>query len=93
MKREKIVSMALTNDEHKDIMTYIATQLIDNDTVVRKSELMREAIFKFIRNGNSSSSIDTPVDDEQADEQHEQYPDKPALSDPTAFNFDDLNLD
>ena len=90
---KKQVNIWIDEEIHAELVKQCGHMQMESGRIVKVSTIAAEIVTKHMSNGNSSSSIDTPVDDEQADEQHEQYPDKPAPSDPTAFNFDDLNLD
>ena len=90
MAKTKLKSFLLTTEEEQEINDYITDKIKSTGVNVSASDIFREAIFKFIRNGNSSPSVDTSVDDTQDNEQDtEQAP----ANTPAAFDFSGLDLD
>ena len=90
MKRERVVSVAMTETEDKEFNIYMAKLTIEREGErVTKSDIMREALMKYIRNGKPEAEQDDKQDDEQ--EPAELSPEEP--TDLEHNPFADLNFD
>jgi len=64
MKREKILHMAVTEDEYKELILLMNTKMADDEKRYTISTYLREFMFKPHINGNSSPSEETVIDEE-----------------------------
>lgn len=96
MKRNKMISCALTEDEVKEITEYRLKIFSETGTIPVQSDVMRDAIFKHIRNGSIRSAskvlpdIDTPVHSPgNKDDIGVSPPDVETISEDDSFNVND----
>jgi len=64
MKREKLVSVMLTEDEKQELMKKIGEKQIETGKAVTLSSYIREFCIKPVLNGNSSPPQDTVIETE-----------------------------
>ena len=51
MAKTKLLSVALTIEEEQEITLFVKQQMHSTGTIATKSSVVRDAIFKYIRNG------------------------------------------
>jgi len=88
MKREVIVSMAITEEEMKELTLRLRLKEDELGKRITTSAFLRECLLKEYLNGNGSPPQETPIEEPPKITFSEPKPGP----DPSAFDFDDIEF-
>ena len=74
MKREYTIGASVTSEEYKELKQYIFDKFMENDEKISMSDLIRDAVFAYVRNGKPDNKQDPTKDAKQDAEQPAKNP-------------------